>query len=110
MPYQLHAWIAAHVEVRLDETELEERIDELELITDDEERNDDDEARDEEGIERDDGALDESALEDTGGVEAQIAPVTAGVSMAAPLEFTCTPKDTFWPGWILPFQCKLVAE
>lgn len=98
------------MEVRLDEIELEERIDELELITDDEERNDEDEAREEEGIELDEGALEEIALEDNGGVVPQIDPVTAGVSIAAPLEFTCTPKDTFWPGGIVPFQFKLVAE
>ena len=88
------------MEVRLDDSELEERIDELELITEDEERNDEDEAREEEGIELDKGALDEGtldeiALEDDGGVVLQIDPVTAGVSIAAPLEFTCTPKDTF---------------
>lgn len=75
------------MEVRLDEVELEERIDELELITDDEERNDEDEGR-EEGIELDEGTLDEIALEDGGGVVPQIDPVTAGASITAPLEFT----------------------
>lgn len=43
------------------------------------------------------------------GVPPQILPVTAGVS-AAPLVFTCIPNETVWPGWILPFQLKLVAE
>ena len=43
------------------------------------------------------------------GLPPQILPVTAGVS-AAPLVFTCMPKDTVCPGWMLPFQLKLVAE
>ena len=43
------------------------------------------------------------------GVLPQILPVTAGVS-AAPLVFTCTPKETVCPGWILPFQLRLLAE
>ena len=39
----------------------------------------------------------------------QILPITAGVS-AVPLVLTCTPKETVWPGWIVPFQLRLEAE
>lgn len=90
----------------LDEMELEERIEELELITEDE--------RNDEGTELDEGALedgtdDETTLDEAEDTAPQIAPVTAGVSIAPPLAFTCTPKETFCPGWIVPFQFRLVA-
>lgn len=52
--------------------------------------------------------IDEEREEDETCVPPQILPVTVGVSMA-PLAFTCIPKATVCPGWILPFQLRLVA-
>lgn len=81
----------------------------MELTTDDEGRNDEDEGIElDDGIELDEGALDETTLDELVTIP-QIDPVTTGVSIAPPLAFTCTPKDTFCPGWILPFQFRLVA-
>lgn len=57
---------------------------------------------------RDDEVLEGATLEEVETVPPQIAPVTAGVS-TAPLVFTCIPKLTVWPGWIAPFQLRLVA-
>lgn len=101
MPYQLHACTAGQVEERLDASELEtaeleDRIEELEIAIDEDER------------ELDDTGVDDWTLEDV--AVPQIGPVTGGVSIAPPLAFTCKPKDTFWPGWIVPFQLRLVAE
>jgi hypothetical protein len=57
---------------------------------------------------RDDEVLEGATLEDVDTTPPQIAPVTAGVS-TAPLVLTCIPKATVWPGWIAPFQPRLVA-
>ena len=57
---------------------------------------------------RDDDVLEGVTLDDQETALPQIAPVTAGVS-TAPLVFTCIPKATVWPGWIAPFQLRLVA-
>jgi hypothetical protein len=102
VPYQLHAWTAGQVEEIADE---DEGIEEIELTT--EERSDEDDGR-EEGIALDEGRLEDARLEDTGAVP-QIEPVIPGTSIAPPLAFTCTPKATFCPGWILPFQLRFVA-
>jgi hypothetical protein len=86
--------------------ELDERIEELELTSEDEERSDEDDER------TDDGALDETTLDETAEADEpaalQIAPVTTGVS-TAPLVLTCRPKETVCPGCTLPFQLKLDA-
>jgi hypothetical protein len=81
-----------------------------ELTADEEGSNDDDEEREEGAIDdaTDEGALDERRLDATDEAAPQIAPVTTGVS-TAPLVFTCTPKDTVFPGCTLPFQLKLEA-
>lgn len=105
MPYQLQACTAAQVEERLDATELEtteleDRMDELEIAIDEEERELDNRVALE--------TVDDWALEDV--AVPQMDPVTAGVSIAPPLAFTCKPKDTFCPGGILAFQLRLVAE
>lgn len=106
MPYQLQACTAGQVEERLDASELEtaeleDRIEELEIPIDEDERELDDTGVLDTGV--DDWTLEDVAVP-------QIGPVTGGVSIAPPLAFTCKPKDTFWPGWIVPFQLRLVAE
>jgi hypothetical protein len=113
-PYQLHCWAVEQVDDTLEATEVEER---LEFTTGVEEREVDvieleDGATDER---TDEGAalvviLEETTLDATDEAAPQIEPVTAGVSIAPPLAFTCTPNDTFCPGWIVPFQFRLVAE
>ncbi len=78
--------------------ELDERIDELELRIDEERTDEDEERNEDEGMVLDDGLeLDEGRLDDVATLP-QIDPVTAGVSIAPPLAFTCTPNDTFCPG------------
>lgn len=81
-------------------------MEELELTSEDEGRNDEDDERTE------DGALDETTLDETAETDEpaalQIAPVTTGTS-TAPLVLTCTPKDTVCPAGILAFQLKLDA-
>lgn len=95
----------------LESIELDERIEELEFTSEDEERIDDDDERTDDGA-LDETILDETTLDETAEAEEpaalQIAPVTIGVS-TAPLVFTCTPKETVFPGCTLPFQLKLDA-
>lgn len=107
--------------MELDERTLldDERSDEDTTIEDDERVEDTEERLDEddERIEEDEDRTDDDTsvelldllvdTEDT--APPQIAPVTAGVSIAPLLAFTCTPNATVCPGWILPFQLKLVA-
>ena len=104
MPYQLHAWTAAQVEEIAEE---DVGVKEIELIAEDKERSDEDDGRDE-GMALDAGKLEDARLEDTGEVP-HIEPVMLGTSIAPPLAFTCTPKATVCPGWILPFQLRFVA-
>lgn len=40
----------------------------------------------------------------------QILPVTTGRSALPPRLSTWKPNCTLWPGWIVPFQLKLLAE
>jgi hypothetical protein len=40
----------------------------------------------------------------------QTAPVIAGTSAAEPFLSPCTPKLTDWPGWMVLFQSRAVAE
>jgi hypothetical protein len=88
-------------------TEDDDRIDDTDERTDDEdeERMDDDE-RTEDGT---DETLDLLVDTDEDVTPPQTAPVTAGVSIAPPLAFTCKPKTAVCPGWIFPFQLKLLA-
>jgi len=44
------------------------------------------------------------------GVDEHTAPVIVGTSAVEPFLSPCTPKLTDWPGWIVLFQSKAVAE
>ena len=86
----------------------EERLledEDIDEVTDDEERIDDDEEE----------RMEDTTLDDRLDIDdadepplPQIAPVTTGVS-TAPLVLTCTPKDATCPGCKLPFQLRLDA-
>jgi hypothetical protein len=109
VPYQLHCCALAQTD---EATELDELLNTLL-----DERIDDDERTDEDGAIEDEGTLEDEILdgitldrtEDATELWApQTAPVTTGIS-TAPLVLTCTPKDTVFPGWTLPFQLKFDA-
>src|SRR5690606_29989654 len=40
----------------------------------------------------------------------QTDPVTTGVSTLPLLVLTCKPNSTVWPGWMVLFQLRLLAE
>jgi hypothetical protein len=45
-----------------------------------------------------------------GGVDEHTAPEIVGTSAVEPFLSPCTPKLTDWPGWMVLFQSKAVAE
>lgn len=87
-------------EERTDEVAADdERIDDIEDVRSDEELRTDDDI--EEMLDLLVDTVDE--------VFPQIPPLTTGVSIAAPLAFTCKPNAMVCPGWMLAFQLKLDA-
>lgn len=89
VPYQLHCWPLTALETLellalLLTTAIEEEL--LALL----------------------GATDETGVDEA--LPPQILPVIAGRSALPPRLSTWKPNCTLWPGWMEPFQLKLLAE